>query len=58
MKGRDRNLPCFCGSGRKYKHCHYYKEWLDRVDPIEPIGHREEKIEVLKTVKASDIKRI
>jgi len=20
-----RNAPCFCGSGRKYKHCHYGK---------------------------------
>lgn len=22
MKGRDRNKPCFCGSGRKFKACH------------------------------------
>jgi hypothetical protein len=22
MKGRDRNSPCFCGSGKKYKKCH------------------------------------
>jgi hypothetical protein len=21
MKGRDRNSPCSCGSGKKYKHC-------------------------------------
>jgi preprotein translocase subunit SecA len=21
-KGRDRNAPCPCGSGKKYKHCH------------------------------------
>lgn len=38
MKGRDRNKPCFCGSGLKYKHCHYYTSWLDKVDPIESIG--------------------
>lgn len=22
LKGRDRNRPCPCGSGRKAKHCH------------------------------------
>lgn len=22
MKGRDRNAPCWCGSGKKYKKCH------------------------------------
>ena len=22
MRGRDRNAPCPCGSGRKFKHCH------------------------------------
>jgi len=27
MKGRDRNAPCWCGSGKKYKKCH-----LDRID--------------------------
>lgn len=27
MKGRDRNTPCWCGSGIKYKKCH-----IDRVD--------------------------
>jgi SEC-C motif len=27
MKGRDRNTPCWCGSGKKYKKCH-----LDRHD--------------------------
>lgn len=27
MKGRDRNAPCWCGSGKKYKKCH-----LNRAD--------------------------
>ena len=22
MRGRDRNAPCSCGSGKKYKKCH------------------------------------
>jgi hypothetical protein len=22
MRGRDRNKPCYCGSGKKYKNCH------------------------------------
>jgi uncharacterized protein YecA (UPF0149 family) len=22
-KGLGRNDPCFCGSGRKFKHCHF-----------------------------------
>ncbi len=26
MKGRDRNHPCYCGSGKKYKKCHYILE--------------------------------
>ena len=25
-KGRNRNKPCFCKSGKKYKHCHMNKE--------------------------------
>lgn len=27
MKGRDRNAPCPCGSGKKYKHCHGKINW-------------------------------
>lgn len=26
MSGRDRNRACWCGSGRKYKHCHLDRE--------------------------------
>lgn len=26
MSGRDRNRPCWCGSGRKYKKCHLGRE--------------------------------
>lgn len=26
MKGRDRNKPCFCGSGKKFKKCHYLRD--------------------------------
>lgn len=25
-KGRERNQPCWCGSGKKYKHCHFNRE--------------------------------
>ena len=30
MHKLDRNMPCWCGSGKKYKHCHYdFDEKLD-----------------------------
>lgn len=33
MKGRDRNWQCWCGSGKKYKHCHLDRETQRRGDP-------------------------
>ena len=30
MHKLDRNMPCWCGSGKKYKHCHFdFDEKLD-----------------------------
>lgn len=32
-RGPERNHPCFCGSGRKYKHCHLaIVQRLDKLD--------------------------
>ncbi|RYG88110.1 MAG: hypothetical protein EON58_20220 [Alphaproteobacteria bacterium] len=30
MKGRNRNGPCWCGSGLKYKKCHLNREEQER----------------------------
>ena len=32
----NRNEPCPCGSGKKYKHCCYATDSQKRPDPIEP----------------------
>lgn len=32
-KGRDRNAPCWCGSGRKYKKCHLDRDRESRLPP-------------------------
>jgi len=26
-----RNEPCPCGSGKKFKHCHYTRKWSDKT---------------------------
>ncbi len=26
FKGAQRNKPCYCGSGKKYKRCHYFAD--------------------------------
>lgn len=36
--GIKRNLPCFCASGLKYKHCHYLIESGFSPKGYRPIG--------------------
>lgn len=38
MKGRDRNAPCWCGSGLKYKKCHYAREEQEKENPWDAIA--------------------
>jgi SEC-C motif len=33
MKGRDRNAPCWCGSGEKYKKCHLDRDGQPKENP-------------------------
>lgn len=33
MKGRDRNGPCWCGSGKKFKKCHRDREQQPKENP-------------------------
>ena len=33
MKGKDRNAPCWCGSGKKYKKCHLDRESQQSENP-------------------------
>ena len=33
MKGRDRNAPCWCGSGKKYKKCHRGRDDQPKDNP-------------------------
>jgi hypothetical protein len=33
MKGRDRNAPCWCGSGKKFKHCHFDRDRQPKGNP-------------------------
>jgi hypothetical protein len=33
MKGRERNAPCWCGSGKKYKKCHYDRDGQPKDNP-------------------------
>ncbi len=33
MKGRDRNAPCWCGSGKKYKKCHLGRDSQPKENP-------------------------
>lgn len=33
MKGRDRNAPCWCGSGKKYKKCHLDRYGQSKESP-------------------------
>lgn len=38
MKGRDRNAPCWCGSGLKYKKCHYDREEQEKENPWDAVA--------------------
>lgn len=33
MKGKDRNVPCWCGSGKKFKKCHYGRDSQPKGNP-------------------------
>ncbi len=33
MTGNARNLPCWCGSGKKFKKCHFGREGQTKEDP-------------------------
>lgn len=33
MKGRERNAPCWCGSGKKYKKCHLGRDAQPKENP-------------------------
>ena len=33
MKGRDRNKPCWCGSDKKYKNCHFNRNNASKDSP-------------------------
>jgi len=37
MKGRDRNAPCWCGSGKKYKKCHLNRDSQKRENPWDAV---------------------
>lgn len=34
----NRNLPCWCGSGKKYKKCHLHREEQKKVDTWDMVG--------------------
>lgn len=38
MKGRDRNSPCWCGSGIKYKNCHYDRHDQTKDNPWDAVA--------------------
>ena len=45
----DRNAPCWCGSGRKYKQCH--EKFDDRLRTAEMKGHIVPSHRILKSAK-------
>lgn len=38
MKGRDRNSPCWCGSGKKFKKCHLGRKDQPKENPWAAVG--------------------
>lgn len=38
VKGRERNAPCWCGSGEKYKKCHLGRESQPKENPWAAVG--------------------
>ena len=55
MKGRNRNEPCWCGSGKKYKKCHLYsdnqKKELPEGRRNDPTGSHFEIVRLNITLK-------
>ena len=45
----ERNAPCWCGSGRKYKQCH--ERFDERINQIERAGHIVPPRKLLKSAK-------
>ncbi|MEL6243477.1 MAG: SEC-C metal-binding domain-containing protein, partial [Pseudomonadota bacterium] len=37
MKGRDRNAPCWCGSGKKFKKCHLGRDAQPKGNPWDAV---------------------
>lgn len=44
----DRNDPCWCGSGKKWKKCHYPKEQIDDFQKLKDLYYKQYKI-LIKT---------
>ncbi len=38
MKGRDRNAPCWCGSGKKFKNCHRDRDIQPKGNPWDAVN--------------------
>lgn len=38
LKGRDRNVPCWCGSGKKYKKCHLDRSVQSKENPWDAVN--------------------
>jgi len=38
MKGRDRNAPCWCGSGKKFKKCHLGRDAQPKGNPWDAVN--------------------
>ena len=51
MKGGDRNKPCWCGSGKKYKKCHLVSDFQENENyiDIDNLKKAEEFVNVIKT---------
>lgn len=46
--GRDRNRPCWCGSGLKYKKCHYNREQHERGNPWDAVAENRKAFQQKK----------
>lgn len=42
MKGRDRNVPCWCGSGKKYKKCHLGRSVQSKANPWDAVDANQQ----------------
>lgn len=42
MKGRNRNAPCWCGSGEKFKKCHFGRDGQPRENPWDAVNVNRE----------------